>query len=167
MHACPVGTRGGGTMESWKQQLFRELPKVDEMLAWPEVQAGAKGYPRWALLDAVRETLERRREQLGSLSDPAADSGGDRPDLADQALALLAKRGGASLRPVINASGHHRAHEPRPLAAGPRGARSDRAGRPRLFQPRVHARRRASAARARTTARSSCAGSPAPRRRWR
>ena len=92
-------------MESWKQKLFRELPKVDEMLDWPEVLAGAKGYPRWALLDAVRETLDRRRERLVGISDPAADSGGDRPDLAGQALALLIERGGARLRPVINASG--------------------------------------------------------------
>jgi L-seryl-tRNA(Ser) seleniumtransferase len=92
-------------MESWKQKLFRELPKVDEMLGWPEVQAGARGYPRWALLDAIRETLELRRARLGSISDPAADSGGERPDLAALALALLLKRGGASLRPVINASG--------------------------------------------------------------
>ena len=53
-------------MESWKQKLFRALPKVDEMLDWPEVTAGAKGYPRWVLLDAVRETLERRR-RLGNL----------------------------------------------------------------------------------------------------
>jgi L-seryl-tRNA(Ser) seleniumtransferase len=92
-------------MDSWKQKLYRELPKVDEMLSWAEVQAGAKGYPRWALLDAVRETLDHRRERLGSLSDPAADSGGGRQDLAAQTLAVLIKRGGTSLRPVINASG--------------------------------------------------------------
>jgi L-seryl-tRNA(Ser) seleniumtransferase len=92
-------------MESWKQKLYRELPKVDEVLGWPEVQAGADGYPRWALLDAVRETLERRRELLGSLAVPAADTGGDRQGLAAHVLASLAQRGGASLRPVINASG--------------------------------------------------------------
>jgi len=92
-------------MESWKQQFFRELPKVDEMFGWPEVQAGARGYPRWALLDAIRETLARRRERLNGISEPAADFGGGRPDLARLALALLLERGGASLRPVINASG--------------------------------------------------------------
>ena len=92
-------------MESWKQKLFRELPKVDEMLGWNEVQVGAAGYPRWALLDAIRETLDRRREQLGSLSGPTADSGGGRTDLAGRALALLVKRGRANLRAVINASG--------------------------------------------------------------
>ena len=86
-------------MESWRQQLFRELPKVDEMLDWAEVQAGARGYPRWALLDAVRETLDRRRVVLSSLPDQAADSGGGRPDLAGLALSLLSARGGARLRP--------------------------------------------------------------------
>lgn len=92
-------------MESWKQKLFRELPKVDEMLGWPELQSGAKGYPRWALLDAVRSTLELRRNRLGNLADAAADSGVGRTDLVDQAIALLTRLGGTSLRPVINASG--------------------------------------------------------------
>jgi len=92
-------------MESWKQRLFRELPKVDEMLGWPEVQAAAQDYPRWALLDAIRETLDSRRDLLGRITDPATDAGGDRRALAGQALALLSRRGGASLRAVINASG--------------------------------------------------------------
>lgn len=92
-------------MEAWKQQLFRYLPKVDEVLAWPEVQTGSQGYPRWELLDAVRSTLDRRRERLGSLSDPAEDSGGDRPALVREVLSLLAREGGPHLRRVINASG--------------------------------------------------------------
>ena len=92
-------------MESWKLRLFRELPKVDEMLGWPELQAAAPGHPRWAVLDAVRETLDRRREQLGGLVDPSADSGGDRADLAGRALALLIRCGGPRLRAVINATG--------------------------------------------------------------
>jgi len=92
-------------MESWKQRLFREIPKVDEVLEWSEVRTGAEGFPRWALLDAVRETLARRRDHLGSLADPAADTGGDRMALSAQVLSFLSKRGGASLRPVINASG--------------------------------------------------------------
>jgi L-seryl-tRNA(Ser) seleniumtransferase len=92
-------------MDSWRQKLFREIPKVDEILGWPEVRDGAAGYPRWALLDAVREVLELRRERLGALADPSGDAGGDRRDLAASVLVSLVRRGGASLRPVINASG--------------------------------------------------------------
>lgn len=92
-------------MESWRQLLFREIPKVDEMLAWPEVRIGAEGFPRWELLDAVREILARRRDQLAGLSDPATDAGGSRAGLTERVLSLLRKRGGTSLRPVINASG--------------------------------------------------------------
>jgi len=92
-------------MEPWKQKLFRELPKVDEMLGWSEVRTGAAGYPRWALLDAVRETLDRRREHLGSLASPGEHRESGRHALADQALAILFMRGGERLRPVINASG--------------------------------------------------------------
>jgi L-seryl-tRNA(Ser) seleniumtransferase len=96
---------GGGTMESWKQRLFREIPKVDEVLEWPEVRTDAEKFPRWALLDAVRETLARRRDLLGSLTGPADDTGGERAGLAAQVLASLSRRGRPSLRPVINASG--------------------------------------------------------------
>jgi L-seryl-tRNA(Ser) seleniumtransferase len=92
-------------MEAWKQQIFRDLPKVDEILGWPEVQSGAQGYPRWALLDAVRRTLDERREHIVALRAPDADSGGDQPSLARSLLSLLAREGGASLRPVINAAG--------------------------------------------------------------
>jgi L-seryl-tRNA(Ser) seleniumtransferase len=92
-------------MESWKQKLFRDLPKVDEMLGWPEVSSGANGYPRWALLDAVREALERRRGQLADAQAAAEVADGQRAALAALVLALLKERGGAHLRPVLNASG--------------------------------------------------------------
>jgi L-seryl-tRNA(Ser) seleniumtransferase len=92
-------------MESWKQRLFRDLPKVDQVLGWPEVTEAAHGFPRWALLDAVRRVLETRRERLAVLADPGADTGGDRAALAGAVLHLLARAGGPALRPVINASG--------------------------------------------------------------
>ncbi len=92
-------------MEPWKQKLFRELPKVDEVIGWPEVQTGAAAYPRWALLDAVRGVLELRRERLGALGDPGADSGSSRRDMATAVLVLLDRRGGANLRAVVNAAG--------------------------------------------------------------
>jgi L-seryl-tRNA(Ser) seleniumtransferase len=75
------------------------------MLGWPELLAGAQGFPRWAVLDAVRTTLERRRELLAGLADAADAAGGERQLLAGQALALLRECGAPRLRPVINASG--------------------------------------------------------------
>ena len=92
-------------MESWKQELFRALPKVDEVLGWIEPQSLAAGFPRWALLDAVREALERRREELSRLVDPAADPGGGREQLTAAVFEILPVRGLPHLRPVINASG--------------------------------------------------------------
>ena len=92
-------------MESWKQELFRALPKVDEMLGWAELQSAAAGFPRWALLDAVRLALERRREGLSRLADPAADPGSGRERLIASVLEILPARGLPHLRPVINASG--------------------------------------------------------------
>lgn len=92
-------------MQAWKKQLYRGLPKVDEVLLWPEVAAEAGGAPRWALLDAVRATLKHRRELLANLDEPGEDTGADRPAIARQVLAELHKSPAANLRRVINASG--------------------------------------------------------------
>ncbi len=92
-------------MDTWKQQLFRSIPKVDEVLAWPTVAAAAERHPRWALLDAVRETLAQRRAEVAGCSRADHDAGSDRDRLAGAVLRALEARGGAHLRPLINATG--------------------------------------------------------------
>ncbi|HWR97595.1 MAG TPA: L-seryl-tRNA(Sec) selenium transferase [Candidatus Methanoperedens sp.] len=92
-------------MESWRQRLFRGIPKVDEVLAWPEVAAGAADFPRWALLDAVRATLALRRGEVTAGTRPEDDPGGGRARIAALLLAALPARGLPHLRPLINATG--------------------------------------------------------------
>jgi L-seryl-tRNA(Ser) seleniumtransferase len=92
-------------MEAWKQGLFRELPKVDEMLGWPELGPEAAPAPRWALLDAVRGVLERRRAEIAALSGPDDDPGSTRERLAALVRDALPALARPHLRPVLNASG--------------------------------------------------------------
>ena len=92
-------------MESWRQQLYRGIPKVDEVLAWPEIAAGAADLPRWALLDAVRETLALRRGEVAGCARPEDDPGGGRERVSSLLLGVLPSRGLPHLRPLINATG--------------------------------------------------------------
>jgi len=92
-------------MEAWRQELYRGIPKVDEVLAWPEVSTAAARFPRWALLDAVREVLALRRAEVGACAARADDAGGDRGRLSALLLEALPVRGLPHLRPLINASG--------------------------------------------------------------
>jgi L-seryl-tRNA(Ser) seleniumtransferase len=77
--------------------LLRDLPKVDEVLRRPEIAALA--VPRWAVLQAVRKEIERRRRAIlgGTEVDPA---------LPSEEVALRAREAARSgLRPVLNATG--------------------------------------------------------------
>ena len=76
---------------------LRDLPKVDEVLRRPEL--GDLGVPRWALLHAVRDEIDRRRRAIldGQTVDPAVPSA----DVARRARALARP----ALQPVINATG--------------------------------------------------------------
>jgi len=92
-------------MEAWRQQLYRGIPKVDEVVGWPEVSAAASALPRWALLDAVRETLALRRGEVVALARPEDDPGGGRERIGALLLGGLPARGLPHLRPLINATG--------------------------------------------------------------
>ncbi|HKA87558.1 MAG TPA: L-seryl-tRNA(Sec) selenium transferase [Haliangiales bacterium] len=76
---------------------LRDLPKVDDVLRRPEL--ADLGVPRWALLQAVRHEIDRRRRALldGQAVDPSVPSA----DVARRAR-TVARPG---LRPVINATG--------------------------------------------------------------
>ncbi|HEY6000381.1 MAG TPA: L-seryl-tRNA(Sec) selenium transferase [bacterium] len=92
-------------MEPWRQRLYRGIPKVDDVLAWPEVAAASAALPRWALLDSIREVLDRRRDEVGACARPEDDPGGGRERIAALLVALLPARGLPHLRPLINATG--------------------------------------------------------------
>jgi len=44
--------------------LLRQLPSVEEVLQEPTARALLERLPRWAVLDGVREALERARRQI-------------------------------------------------------------------------------------------------------
>lgn len=92
--------------ESWRQKLYRDIPKVDEFLEKDIVKSSLSSHPRWVVLDTVREVLEKRRSAIARLTGPetaAAPEGGT--TLEDDYTALLSVRALPRLRPLINATG--------------------------------------------------------------
>jgi len=87
-------------------QLLRRLPAVDELLAAPAVRERLATYPRWTVLEAVRDTLAcRRRRLLQCGPGPAAEALLAPEAILDAALARIEERASLSLRAVINATG--------------------------------------------------------------
>lgn len=89
------------------QRSLRRLPKVDEELRRPELQAA--DVPRWALLAAVRESIEAMRQELrrGAIPDGGREDPGE-PGLRlipAQVLAAARRMARPPLRRVINATG--------------------------------------------------------------
>jgi L-seryl-tRNA(Ser) seleniumtransferase len=87
--------------------ILRQIPSVDEILASPTGQHVLARQPRWAVVEAVRETLAavRARTLAGDLSPDATRALLD-PDAMQTAIDRAATRKTeSSLRPVINATG--------------------------------------------------------------
>ncbi|MGH7364172.1 MAG: L-seryl-tRNA(Sec) selenium transferase, partial [Candidatus Methylomirabilales bacterium] len=78
--------------------LLRRLPSVEEVLQEPATRALLERLPRWAVLDGVREALERARRRI-------LTGGAPPEDLAAAAAALAEAKARPSLRRVINATG--------------------------------------------------------------
>jgi L-seryl-tRNA(Ser) seleniumtransferase len=78
--------------------LLRRLPSVEEVLQEPATRALLERLPRWAVLEGVRETLERARRRI-------LTGGAPPEDLAAAAAALANAKARPSLRRVINATG--------------------------------------------------------------
>ncbi|HEV8662881.1 MAG TPA: L-seryl-tRNA(Sec) selenium transferase [Candidatus Methylomirabilis sp.] len=78
--------------------LLRQLPSVEEILREPATRTLLQRLPRWAVLDGVREALERARRRILA--------GGEAPDdLVAVAAALAEAAARPSLRRVINTTG--------------------------------------------------------------
>ncbi len=78
--------------------LLRRLPSVEEVLQEPATRALLERLPRWAVLEGVREALERARRGI-------LTGGAPPEDLAAAAAPLAEARARPSLRRVINATG--------------------------------------------------------------
>ena len=85
-----------------KQNLLRLIPKVDILLAWPEIEVLLAEFPRSEVLTVVRTLLANLREEIASGQTTSVPS---RSDLTDLIKIELDKRLGPSLRPVINGTG--------------------------------------------------------------
>ncbi len=85
------------------RELLKEIPQVDALLNYPEVQEVLQGYPRWMVVDALRRVLEERRQRI---MNGRGDRGLVEPssivrELQDRIDIFAAP----SLRRVINATG--------------------------------------------------------------
>jgi L-seryl-tRNA(Ser) seleniumtransferase len=86
--------------------LLRQLPSVDELLQEPEIRELTESVPRWAVVGAVREVLDRWRrlltdEQAGMrrLEAPSREA------LVSEARQEARRRDRPALRRLINATG--------------------------------------------------------------
>ncbi len=87
--------------------LLRHIPAVDELLATPRIQRLLAAYPRWAVLEAVRQVLADRRQRVlgGRITREAAEALLV-PDAIAQAVAEAAtEKAEPSFIPVVNATG--------------------------------------------------------------
>lgn len=85
-----------------QNELFRSLPKTDELLASPRVEAALAEVPRSVVVDALRGALEAIRERIaGGVQASLVDADA----VIDDAMARVATAQQKSLRRVINATG--------------------------------------------------------------
>ncbi len=87
--------------------LLRQLPSVDELLQEPSIQELIQtAVPRWAVVEAIREVLERWRRMLASgPPGPAQPDPPSKPDLVAEAREVAQRRDRPALRRLINATG--------------------------------------------------------------
>lgn len=85
-----------------RSSLLRDLPSVDEVLRRPAAQGLLEVAPRWAVTEAVRRLIDRRRKAIlsGEAEGPEAVVVDDE-DLGSEVDLLLRP----ALRPVLNATG--------------------------------------------------------------
>lgn len=87
------------------QDLLRQLPAVDQILKWSEVEESAAKYPRTIVLKAIREVLEEKRKEILSAEKPPASASIDRTGIIAEILLRADDLDRFTLVPVINATG--------------------------------------------------------------
>ncbi|CBE68215.1 MAG: L-seryl-tRNA(Sec) selenium transferase [Candidatus Methylomirabilis oxygeniifera] len=93
-------------MDSETRLLLRQLPSVDELLQEPSIRETARTLPRWAVVEAIREVLERRRRLIanGHSESMQADLS-SRVALVAEAQQIALRLNRPALRRLINATG--------------------------------------------------------------
>jgi len=89
------------------ETILRRIPSVDELLGGQEAQALLAVYPRWAVLEAIREVLAARRRQIlrGEVSLGAAEALVAAGPIGRAVAVAAAQKAGPSLAPLLNATG--------------------------------------------------------------
>jgi L-seryl-tRNA(Ser) seleniumtransferase len=97
----------GDTIRPEVGAILRNIPSVDELLATSTVQRLLTAYPRWAVLEAVREILGEYRRRLlqGGISPDAAETLLHPARIAGVVAGVAERKAGLSLMPVLNATG--------------------------------------------------------------
>ncbi len=91
--------------EKWRQELYREIPKVDEFLGREMVRRALAAHPRWAVLETVREVLEGRRALISSLASPPREGESPVEGLEEEFQRRLSGHALPRLKPLVNATG--------------------------------------------------------------
>lgn len=93
-------------MDSGTRAQLRQLPSVDELLQEPSIREKAQTLPRWAVIEAIREVLERRRRMIAKGQSGSTPS--DLPSrtvLVSEAQQIAVRLSRPALRRLINATG--------------------------------------------------------------
>ena len=87
--------------------ILRRIPAVDELLGWAQLQDLLTRYPRWAVLEAVREVLAERRGQVlgGGILLEEAEALLAPTAICAAVAGRTAERAAPSFTPVLNATG--------------------------------------------------------------
>ncbi len=93
-------------MDSRTRLLLRQLPSVDDLLQEPSIREMAQTLPRWAVVEAIREVLERWRRMLATgQSESAPADLPSRAALVVEVKQIALRLNRPALRRLINATG--------------------------------------------------------------
>ncbi|PTL36357.1 L-seryl-tRNA(Sec) selenium transferase [Candidatus Methylomirabilis limnetica] len=93
-------------MDSRTRLLLRQLPSVDELLQEPSIREMVQALPRWAVVEAIREVLERWRRMLATgQSESASADLPSRDALIAEVKQIALRLNRPALRRLINATG--------------------------------------------------------------
>lgn len=88
-----------------QQNLLRQLPGVDRLLAMAAEDARCRAFPKAVMLKAIRETLDERRRMVLSPTEGTGSAIPPEAQLLERAIELAAAIQQFNLKRVINASG--------------------------------------------------------------
>lgn len=88
-----------------RQELLRQIPKVDKLLAAPAIRDISRLYPKSLILKAINQVLEDLRRRIRDDEHSLDESQLGEESVSERVLGLLPSLSKPSLRPVINATG--------------------------------------------------------------